>query len=168
MGFLIIQPRYQAYAVKLKIREHPTTGQLIQLLQTNPPGNLADATNWFSLLASRVNGMTLILSFFQWIIKLFLQTLDLLTLNVYHYYLLSRSLFEQRVPQQSGFPPHNVTCLLIPKNLFILGFSLSWILGQLRTLFSLLVGQGTNRVWRKLRRYYWMILAISTNSLVDQ
>lgn len=98
MGFLIIEPRYQTFAVKLKIKEHPTAGQLIQLLQTNPPGNPTDATNWFSLLASRVNGM-------KFILKLLpighhpvcFQTLDLPTLNVFQFYLLSRSLFERRV-----------------------------------------------------------------------
>jgi len=57
MGFLVIQPKYQAYAVKLKIKEHPTAAQLVYLLQNNPPGNLAEATDWFRLLASRVNGV---------------------------------------------------------------------------------------------------------------
>lgn len=72
MGFLVIQPKYQAYAVKLKIKEHPTAAQLVYLLQNNPPGNLAEATDWFRLLASRVNGVLSIWKFFfQLIIKAF-------------------------------------------------------------------------------------------------
>jgi hypothetical protein len=57
MGFLVIQPEYRVYAVKLGIKEHPTAGQLVRLLETNPPGT-PEAANWFRLLASRVNGMS--------------------------------------------------------------------------------------------------------------
>ena len=58
MGFLVLQQKYQPYATKLKIWEHPTALQLITRLQEKPPGNIPDAIKWFSLLASRVNGMS--------------------------------------------------------------------------------------------------------------
>ncbi|KAF9529296.1 hypothetical protein CPB83DRAFT_906254 [Crepidotus variabilis] len=55
MGFMILQPKYQVHANKLKIREHPSAGHLITLLRSKPPESHAQAVEWFSLLASRVN-----------------------------------------------------------------------------------------------------------------
>ncbi len=64
MGFLVLQPKYQPYAGKLRIREHPLAGELVSLLQRKPPSSVSEATSWFRLLASRVNGMSTTLACF--------------------------------------------------------------------------------------------------------
>ncbi|TFK44587.1 hypothetical protein BDQ12DRAFT_730629 [Crucibulum laeve] len=55
MGFLAIHPNLQANATKLKIRDHPSTSQLVALLEKTPPQNQTEARTWFTLLSGRVH-----------------------------------------------------------------------------------------------------------------
>ncbi|PPQ89567.1 hypothetical protein CVT25_012239 [Psilocybe cyanescens] len=55
VGFLVLQPSYQAYASKLKIQDHPPVSQLMSLLQSKPPRTEPEARVLFRLLAERVN-----------------------------------------------------------------------------------------------------------------
>ncbi|KAF8894925.1 hypothetical protein CPB84DRAFT_1816083 [Gymnopilus junonius] len=55
VGFLVLQPAYQRYMSKLKIKEHPPVSQLMTLLQSKPPGDDVEARVLFRLLAERVN-----------------------------------------------------------------------------------------------------------------
>jgi hypothetical protein len=52
----VIDPGLQADAVKLQIKEHPTTSQLVALLQTKRPDSLEEGRRWFSALSARVSG----------------------------------------------------------------------------------------------------------------
>ena len=58
MGFATIDPSLRGDALsKLKIREHPPTAALVNLLQRSPPPNDTIAREWFSVLAGRIAGM---------------------------------------------------------------------------------------------------------------
>ena len=43
-------------AVKLKLKNHPPTSELVTLLERFPPGNEATARQWFEVLSGRVPG----------------------------------------------------------------------------------------------------------------
>lgn len=58
VGFMVLQSPYEAYSIKLKIKDHPPASQLIHLLQTKPPNSETEAAELFRLLAGRVNGMS--------------------------------------------------------------------------------------------------------------
>ena len=58
VGYMVLQPAYEAYSSKLKIKDHPPASQLVHLLQTKPPNSETDAANLFRLLSGRVNGMS--------------------------------------------------------------------------------------------------------------
>lgn len=59
LGFLVIDPTLQSEAVKLQIREHPTTAQLVEFLRTMRPDDPQVGKKWFTVLAIRVSGMYL-------------------------------------------------------------------------------------------------------------
>ncbi|KXN90205.1 hypothetical protein AN958_04695 [Leucoagaricus sp. SymC.cos] len=54
LGFMVVHPSIQTEAAKLKIKEHPTTGQLLELLQNKCPKDSEEAKRWFSALSFRV------------------------------------------------------------------------------------------------------------------
>lgn len=57
LGFPTVDPSLKADALtKLKIREHPPTAELVNLLQKTPPANDAIAREWFAVLAGRIAG----------------------------------------------------------------------------------------------------------------
>jgi hypothetical protein len=56
LGFLVVHPSIQADVVKLQIKEHPTTNQLVDLLQRTRPTDPEKAKKWFSILSVRVSG----------------------------------------------------------------------------------------------------------------
>ncbi|KAH9934863.1 uncharacterized protein B0H18DRAFT_1114703 [Fomitopsis serialis] len=59
LGFAIIDPSVQADALpKLKVREHPPTAALVNLLQKSPPSNDNVARDWFGVLAGRIAEFT--------------------------------------------------------------------------------------------------------------
>jgi hypothetical protein len=61
LGFLVVQPNIQQDAIlKLKIREHPPSPLLVELLRKTPPQNDADARKWFGMLAGRIAGVSLV------------------------------------------------------------------------------------------------------------
>ncbi|KAF9451267.1 hypothetical protein P691DRAFT_796992 [Macrolepiota fuliginosa MF-IS2] len=55
LGFLVLHPSIQAEATKLQVREHPTTSQLIDLLQQTRPNDPDEARKWYSTLSVRVS-----------------------------------------------------------------------------------------------------------------
>ncbi|KAG6829550.1 hypothetical protein H0H92_004219 [Tricholoma furcatifolium] len=56
MGFLVTPATLQADALsKLKIRPHPPTAMVVDLLERTPPKDEAEARAWFSVLGSRVS-----------------------------------------------------------------------------------------------------------------
>lgn len=56
LGFLVVHPSIQADVIKLQIKEHPTTNQLVDLLQRTRPTDPEIAKKWFSILSVRVSG----------------------------------------------------------------------------------------------------------------
>ncbi|KAG6908391.1 hypothetical protein DXG01_004820 [Tephrocybe rancida] len=59
MGFLITPVSLQLDATaKLKIKQHPPTTMIVDLLEQTPPKNQAEARAWFSILGSRVSDFT--------------------------------------------------------------------------------------------------------------
>jgi hypothetical protein len=46
-------------AVKLKLKNHPPTSELVTLLERFPPGDEAIARQWFEVLSGRVSGREL-------------------------------------------------------------------------------------------------------------
>ncbi|KAF5326190.1 hypothetical protein D9611_000170 [Ephemerocybe angulata] len=54
LGFLILDPAYQKDASKLQVEAHPPPAQLIQLLKTKPPKDIAQATKWFNIISPRL------------------------------------------------------------------------------------------------------------------
>ena len=58
LGFPILDPDLRQDAVtKLKIREHPPTNQLVNLLEMSPPTTEIQARKWFGVLSRRISGM---------------------------------------------------------------------------------------------------------------
>ncbi|KAF5351976.1 hypothetical protein D9756_007388 [Leucocoprinus leucothites] len=55
LGFLVVHPSIQADVVKLQIKEHPTTTQLVELLQSSRPKDPEVGKVWFSILSVRVS-----------------------------------------------------------------------------------------------------------------
>ena len=53
----MIDPTLQSEAVKLQVRENPTTSQLVNLLQSGRPDNFQAGKKWFTVLAICVSGM---------------------------------------------------------------------------------------------------------------
>jgi hypothetical protein len=52
-------------AVKLKLKSHPPTSELVTLLEKFPPGDEAIARQWFEVLSGRVPGRVLHLYLFE-------------------------------------------------------------------------------------------------------
>lgn len=58
LDFPILDPSLrQDAANKLKIKDHPPTNQLVQLLEESPPSTQAQAREWFGILSRRVSGL---------------------------------------------------------------------------------------------------------------
>ncbi|RDB24786.1 hypothetical protein Hypma_008085 [Hypsizygus marmoreus] len=56
MGFLVTHPSLQPDApTKLKIKPHPSTTRIVDLLERTPPKDEAEAKQWFSILAGRIS-----------------------------------------------------------------------------------------------------------------
>lgn len=55
LGFFTLEPAYQKEASKLQVEAHPSASQLANLLKTQPPKDIAEATLWFSIISSRVS-----------------------------------------------------------------------------------------------------------------
>lgn len=62
LGFLVLHPDIQADAVKLQVRDHPTTAQLVELLQSGRPNDQEVANKWFNVLSVRVSGSSAFIS----------------------------------------------------------------------------------------------------------
>lgn len=41
---------------KLKIKQHPSTSQIVTLLEKSPPKNGAEAKSWFEILSGHIHG----------------------------------------------------------------------------------------------------------------
>lgn len=58
LGFPILDPALGGEAAyKLKVKEHPQTSQLVNLLKASPPITYAQASDWFGLLSRRTPGL---------------------------------------------------------------------------------------------------------------
>lgn len=58
LGFPVLDPALGGEAAyKLKVKEHPPTSQLVNLLKTSPPTTNAQASDWFGLLSRRTPGL---------------------------------------------------------------------------------------------------------------
>ncbi|KAG6857275.1 hypothetical protein H0H87_007108 [Tephrocybe sp. NHM501043] len=59
MGFLVTPVSVQIDAItKLKIKQHPPTAMIVDLLERTPPKDQAEARAWFAVLGSRVSDFT--------------------------------------------------------------------------------------------------------------
>jgi len=57
LGFPVLDPNLRKDAAnKLKIKEYPSTNQLIHLLEVSPPTTESQAREWFGVLSRRVPG----------------------------------------------------------------------------------------------------------------
>ena len=58
LGFPILDPALRQDAIdKLKIKQHPSTDQLVRLLETSPPTTETQAREWFGVLSRRISGL---------------------------------------------------------------------------------------------------------------
>lgn len=58
MGFLVTHPSLQPDAsTKLKVKPHPPTSRIVDLLEQTPPKTEDEAKTWFAILASRISGL---------------------------------------------------------------------------------------------------------------
>lgn len=59
MGFLVTHPTLHLDAVsKLKVKQHPPTSLIVDLLERTPPKDEAEARLWFSVLAGRISNFS--------------------------------------------------------------------------------------------------------------
>ncbi|TFK25484.1 hypothetical protein FA15DRAFT_703591 [Coprinopsis marcescibilis] len=58
LGFAVLHPSHQADAVKLQVQEHPSTRQLMTLLEQKPPKDDVQATKVFTTMSSRIRDFT--------------------------------------------------------------------------------------------------------------
>jgi hypothetical protein len=59
-GYLVFAPpdSHAEAALKLKIQQHPPTSRLVTLLGATPPKGEVEARKWFSVLATRISGLS--------------------------------------------------------------------------------------------------------------
>jgi Protein of unknown function (DUF3684) len=57
LGFSVTSQNLPADALaKLKIKQHPPTSQIVELLEKSPPKDGTEAKSWFDILSGRIHG----------------------------------------------------------------------------------------------------------------